>query len=70
MKCDACLGRRKEGREPLCVEACLTHCLRLVDLDALTDEEKRRYTNALPILPSPEKTHPNLLILAKEGFHG
>ena len=52
------------------MEACLTHCLRLVDLDTLTDAEKQRYTNALPILPSPEKTHPHLLILAKEGFHG
>ncbi len=39
-------------------------------MDTLTDEEKQRYTNTLPILPSPEKTHPNLLILAKEGFHG
>ena len=70
MKCDACPDRRKEGREPLCVEACLTHCLTFVDLDSLTDEEKQRCTNTLPILPSPEKTHPNLLILAKETFHG
>jgi len=67
MKCDACLDRRKEGKEPLCVEACLTHCLKLIDLKTLSDEEKERYTNTLPILPSPEKTHPNLLILVKEG---
>ena len=35
--------------------------------DTLTEEEKKCFTNTLPILPSPEKTHPNLLILAKEG---
>lgn len=26
-KCDGCLELRKQGRQPACVEACLTHCL-------------------------------------------
>lgn len=27
MKCDGCADMRKQGRQPACVEACLTHCL-------------------------------------------
>lgn len=68
-KCDACFDRRQEGREPLCVEACLTHCLRFVDLETIPEEEKQAYTNRLPILPSPDKTHPNLLIHLGEVRH-
>ena len=66
----ACIERRQAGKEPLCVEACLTHCLRFVDLDALPKTEKTQYTDTLPILPDQEKTHPHLLILAKEGAYG
>lgn len=66
-KCDACYDRRQAGREPLCVEACLTHCLQLRDLDTMTEEEKRACTNTLPILPDPAKTNPRLMILAKEA---
>lgn len=69
-KCNACYDQRKEGKQPLCVEACLTHCLRFEDLDALTENERTLSSNALSFLPSPERTDPNLLILAKEGLHG
>lgn len=67
MKCDACISRRKEGKNPLCVDACITHCLNFADLDTLSDIEKAQYTNHLLILPDPEQTHPNVLILAKEA---
>ncbi len=66
MKCDACFDRRQEGKQPLCVEACITHCLKFVDLDTLTEEEKSKYTSALPFLPDPKLTKPNLLVLKKE----
>ena len=62
MKCDSCYDRRQEGKEPACVAACITHCLRFGDLDALTAEEAENYTDALPFLPSPETTHPSLRI--------
>ncbi len=62
-KCDACIDRRQEGKEPVCTEACLTHCLRFTDLDSISENEKKKYTDTLPFLPSPDKTHPNLLIL-------
>lgn len=70
MKCDSCIERRQQGKQPLCVEACLTRCLQFLDLDTLAPEEKARYTSALCILPDPELTHPNLLILPKEGLYG
>lgn len=70
MKCDACIERRQAGKEPLCVDACLTHCLRFVDLDTLPEAEKAQYTDTLPFLPAPEKTRPNLMILKKEGLYG
>lgn len=69
MKCDACLARREQGQEPLCVEACLTHCLQFVDLDTLPQAEKDQLTASLPILPDPAITGPNLLILKKEAPH-
>ncbi len=34
-KCDLCPDRRRLGREPACVEACITHCLRFGDVHAL-----------------------------------
>lgn len=70
MKCDACYDRRQAGKEPLCVESCLTHCLRFTDLDTLVPEERARYTNRLPYLPDPTETDPNVRILPKEADHG
>lgn len=70
MKCDACFDRRQEGRQPLCVEACLTHCLRFVDLEALAEPGIALYNDRLPILPNPGRTNPNVRILAKEVPHG
>lgn len=68
MKCTSCPERRAEGRKPLCVEACLTHCLSFADLDALPEKEKREMTASLPFLPSPERTKPSLLIKKKKNF--
>ena len=67
MKCTSCPERRAEGLAPVCVEACLTHCLSFVDLDSLTEQEKCGLTDRLPILPSPDLTRPSLLIHRKEA---
>lgn len=67
-KCDACFERRQNGGKPLCVEACLTHCLDFVDLDTLSEEQKAQYTNIIEVLPSPDRTCPSVLILPKGGL--
>lgn len=63
MKCDACFDRRQEGKQPLCVESCLTHCLQFAELDTL--ENAGQYTDSLPYLPEPGKTEPNIRILPR-----
>jgi len=40
IKCDQCIDRQAEGREPACVEACPTHALQLVDADEVRDEDR------------------------------
>ena len=67
-KCDSCYDRRQDGREPLCVEACLTHCLEFRDLDLLDEEEEKKLVRTLPILPEAEKTGPRLRIRRKEAI--
>lgn len=34
-KCDSCAALRAEGKNPVCVDACLTHCIHFGDLDEL-----------------------------------
>ena len=64
-KCDGCKDRRAEGKEPLCVEACLTHCLQFGDIDALTADSPYEFTDAAPYLPDPALTKPALKIRKK-----
>lgn len=40
-KCELCFDRRKNGLNPACVDACLTHCLQVVDYDQVPNEMKR-----------------------------
>ncbi|MBR5267259.1 MAG: molybdopterin-dependent oxidoreductase [Lachnospiraceae bacterium] len=39
MKCDGCAELRAQGRQPACVEACVTHCL---EFCGITDEETEK----------------------------
>lgn len=52
-KCDSCIDLRKEGRNPACVDACVTHCLEFGDTDRETgwkgDHEKK-----FPFLVNPD----------------
>lgn len=66
MKCTSCYPRRKEGKQPFCVEACVTHCLEFRDLDALTPEEEKGLVRELDILPEASKTQPSLRIRKKK----
>lgn len=63
-KCDACRDLRCQGRNPACVDACITRCLRFGDLEELEKAlgPRPRLTRRLPILPDPALTEPSLLI--------
>ena len=41
-KCDGCIDLRAKGKNPACVDACLTHCLTWADLDALEHKPGRK----------------------------
>ncbi|MBQ1271729.1 MAG: FAD-dependent oxidoreductase [Clostridia bacterium] len=60
-KCDSCAQRRAEGREPACVEACPMRALKFGNISELR-EKYGDHGAELPFLPSPEVTHPNLMI--------
>lgn len=65
-KCDSCINLRNEGKNPVCVDACLTHCIEFKDLDNLTEEEKQKFDSDLFFLPESSKTKPSLRIRRKE----
>lgn len=52
-KCDSCAERRSQGKNPACVDACPTRALRFAELES---------SAALPFLPSPHLTSPNLAV--------
>lgn len=56
-KCNSCHELREKGQEPACVSACLTHCLRFVDLEK---EELLEGYDPLeyPFLPDYQVTKP------------
>ncbi|MGL5433914.1 MAG: FAD-dependent oxidoreductase [Lachnospiraceae bacterium] len=37
-KCDSCAALRAKGKNPVCVDACITHCLQFGDLDELEQQ--------------------------------
>ncbi|MCC8059930.1 MAG: 4Fe-4S dicluster domain-containing protein [Clostridiales bacterium] len=60
-KCDSCYDLRQRGEEPACVAACVTHCLRFVDLEEETDRGDYEELS-LPFLPDTEITRPSVRI--------
>lgn len=40
-KCTSCSDLRAEGKNPACVDACLTHCLQWVDFEGLEGYPRR-----------------------------
>lgn len=61
-KCDACVERRQNGREPACVEACPMRALHFGELDALRERFGPEHGAGLPFLPGEEMTSPSLLV--------
>jgi len=61
-KCDACADRRAKGENPVCVDACLTHCLQFGDIDELKKEFGDDMTQEIAILPDAGQTNPSILI--------
>jgi anaerobic dimethyl sulfoxide reductase subunit B (iron-sulfur subunit) len=65
-KCDACLALRREGRAPVCVDACPMRALEFGSMEELRKRhEGERLVCELPVLPGQDVTKPNILIGAK-----
>lgn len=60
-KCGACSTLRREGRNPACVDACLTRALRFGPLEEL-QQAGGEPCDGLPFLPSSAQTKPALLV--------
>lgn len=60
VKCNGCIERVTEGKNPICVDACPLRALDFGDIDTL----KKKYsgTDELPPLPEASYTHPNIII--------
>lgn len=61
VKCDGCKALRESGRNPVCVDACPMRALEFGDMDELRAAHGDA-ASELPLLPSPDLTHPNLLV--------
>lgn len=66
-KCDACKALRDAGRNPVCVDACPMRAIEFGELDELRAAHGDDLTSELPVLPSADVTHPNLLLRASVG---
>ncbi|GAA6488834.1 4Fe-4S dicluster domain-containing protein [Gordonibacter urolithinfaciens] len=66
-KCDACKALRDAGRNPVCVDACPMRALEFGELDELRAAHGGDLTSELPVLPSADVTHPNLLLRPSAG---
>jgi len=42
LKCDLCIERQKEGKEPACVEACPTHALQFKPVEEISKDKRLR----------------------------
>lgn len=47
LKCDSCIERVREGREPACVEACPTKALKFGTLEEILDEIRKERAEEL-----------------------
>ena len=66
-KCDTCISIRKDGGNPVCVDACNMRCLEFGDIDELKAKHGgENLKNDIAPLPSPDQTMPNFIINAKK----
>lgn len=66
-KCDACKALHDAGRNPVCVDACPMRAIEFGELDELRAAHGDDLTSELPVLPSADVTHPNLLLRPSAG---
>lgn len=66
-KCDACKALRDAGRNPVCVDACPMRAIEFGELDELRAAHGDDLMSELPVLPSADVTHPNLLLRPSAG---
>ncbi|MBI4322572.1 MAG: 4Fe-4S dicluster domain-containing protein [Chloroflexi bacterium] len=67
-KCDLCLERLHEGKEPLCVATCPLRALKVGPLDDL--RESTGGEQWAPGLPDTRATGPSILFRARVGYPG
>lgn len=66
-KCDSCVAFRENGKNPVCVDACVMRCLEFGDLDELKEKHKdQELVNELPAMPTASMTKPNVRIHPKK----
>ncbi len=60
-KCTGCIERVREGRQPICVEACPQRALRFGEMEDL----RARFTGSADVAPLPDSayTGPNLIVV-------
>ena len=66
VKCDSCKALREDGRNPVCVDACPMRAIEFGDIDELRAKHGDA-VSVLPVLPSADITHPNLLLDPTSG---
>lgn len=61
-KCDMCIDKLKEGRNPVCIDSCLQRCIEFGEIEQL----RKKYGTLAEIAPLPgaEVTNPNVVIKA------
>ncbi|PSM52981.1 anaerobic DMSO reductase DmsABC, chain B, iron-sulfur subunit [Campylobacter blaseri] len=65
-KCDGCIDRLDEGKDPVCVSSCPFRALDYGDINELRDKYKTSLASCSP-LPSETATLPNLAIVPEKN---
>ncbi|MCG9729525.1 dimethylsulfoxide reductase subunit B [Shewanella sp. Isolate13] len=67
IKCDGCIDRVAEGKQPICVESCTMRALQFGEISELKQKyPMAKIANVAP-LPSSDITQPNLLIIENKN---
>lgn len=67
VKCDSCKDLRAAGKNPVCVDSCLTRAIEFGDLDELCAKHGDDLVSDIVAVPSSEMTRPNILFRKTEG---
>lgn len=70
IKCDSCKALRDAGRNPVCVDSCMSRALVFGDAEDLKAQYGSDLVSEIPCIGSADITNPNLLIKATEAAMG